>query len=167
MVLKGFIYLLIEFNVHQRCWNKRTPPPLLHCLSERGGQWVSFLDNVYNKNTFSQILQLALKPFTWRRDFLAASTDFQAFLCEVKEPLVPMKNGFLFLCPSKLFQNLASSFCFSSESLHNKLIKYCIIPVHVNERLVFKRSLPFSVIHAQFKELGAKRIRETCNLDRT
>ena len=31
-----------------------------------------------------------------------------------------MKNGFLFLCPLKLLQNLASSFCFTSESLHNK-----------------------------------------------
>lgn len=71
-----------------------------HWLSERGGQTVSFFDNTYNKDTFHRFwLQLGLKPFTWRRDFLAASTDFSAFFCEVKEPHVPMKNGFLFLCP--------------------------------------------------------------------
>lgn len=99
MVLKGFIYLLIELNVHQRCWNKRTPPPLLHCLSERGGQRVSFLDNVYNKNAFSQIFATGPKTFHLKTGFFSCFDRFFTFLCEVKEPLVPMKNGFLFLCP--------------------------------------------------------------------
>ena len=129
--------MLIEFNVHQRCWNKGTPPPLLHCLSERGGQRASFLDNVYNKNTFSQILQLDLKPFTWRRDFLTASTDFSLWSKRASCTYEKWLSLSLSLKTFAKFGLLILLYFWVPSQ--QTLIKYNIqYPCFVNERLVFK-----------------------------